>query len=404
MGCLTTGCLRAAASVSLVLVTLTIAGPTMAQTHIGSAISVVREVSGVLGNRTMPVKPDDGVFANENIRTGQASTAKLQFLDRSRLTIGPAASVILDRFVYNQNRSVRQAAVRFAIGAARWTDGALRSHAYKFFTPQAIIGVRGTAFDLLVEGDQTVVTLRRGAIVVCLVSAPQHCVTVTVPRQTVIVSADKIQGPIRGGPSSTQFAANCLSAHGGTGQCATYAFSNTRFAALRNNAIDAFLANPAETLQQYPNGGPHVISLIRDVAVGDPKVLDKIIGLLSKANQRQQIAIGSGLGQAAQMVVKNDPNYATQIQGALIAACLKATAKMQCGPAVVAFASVTGNTDIAAIGGGGGGVGGGGINGSLPIGGLNSNGTAPGSFHYQTLGTNPFTGGGVLGNRRVSPY
>jgi outer membrane immunogenic protein len=72
--------------------------------------------------------------------------------------------------------------------------------------------VRGTVFDLLVELRRTVVTLRSGTIVVCMVRAPRRCVTLDQPEQVVIVTAATIQGPSTGGPTETQFAESCLSA------------------------------------------------------------------------------------------------------------------------------------------------------------------------------------------------
>ena len=116
-----------------------------------------------------------------------------------------------------------------------------------------------------------------------------------------------------------------------------------------NQAINQFLANPAQVLQQYPNGGAQLISLIRDVAVSHPEALQTITGLLPGASADQQSAIGSGLGQAAQIVVRTNQAYANQIQQA-IAGSTSEDAK-------VAFAGVTGNTSIGAAGGGGGGEG-----------------------------------------------
>jgi hypothetical protein len=157
-----------------------------------------------------------------------------------------------------------------------------------------------------------------------------------------------------------------------------------------NNAVDQFLANPTQYMQNHPDGGARFISLIRDVAVSHPDALQTIMGLLANANTAQQMAIGSGLGQAAQIVVKTNQAYANQIQQA-IAASSSEDAKL-------AFAGSTGNVSIASTGGGGGGGGGGGVGGQtgssgIPFGGSNSGGTTLGGQHYQTSSQNYFTGG-----------
>jgi hypothetical protein len=175
-----------------------------------------------------------------------------------------------------------------------------------------------------------------------------------------------------------------------------------------NQVISQFLANPAQVLQQYPNGGAQLISLIRDVAVAHPEALQTITGLLSGAAADQQLAIGSGLGQAAQIVVRTNQAYANQIQQA-IAASTSEDAK-------TAFAGVTGNTTIAATGGGGGGGGGGagggtgGPTGSTGFAFGGSSGAAQtfGGLHYQSSAQNYFSGASTSGastsTKSVSPH
>src|SRR5665647_571358 len=81
--------------------------------------------------------------------------------------------------------------------------------------------------------------------------------------------------------------------------------------------VQTFLASPGTVLQQNPAAGPGLISQIRDLAVANPATLSSIIGLLAGATKDQKIAIASGLAQAAKIVVKNNPPYATQIQQAI---------------------------------------------------------------------------------------
>jgi hypothetical protein len=119
--------------------------------------------------------------------------------------------------------------------------------------------------------------------------------------------------------------------------------------ALPAPTIQQFLANPSGLLTQFPNGGPDLAKMVRDLAASDPQTLSALIGLLRGATPEQASAIGTGLGQAAELAVNTDPDYATEIQTAVVTAANDS--------AVVAFSAVVGG-DVklaAATGGGGGG-------------------------------------------------
>lgn len=219
---------KASLCISTALISIFGTGTAVAQTNIGSAVQVERNVSGTFGGRTRSLAPNDGVVSNENIKTDNASNAQLRFLDQTTLTIGPTSSVILDRFVYNPDRTARDGTVQMSIGAARWIGGSTPSDAYKVQTPHAVIGVRGTVFDLLVESYRTIVVLREGTIIVCLVRERQRCVTVSAPDSVVVVTFANIRGPTPIAPSESQFADSCLSAvDRRLSFCATQAFAES---------------------------------------------------------------------------------------------------------------------------------------------------------------------------------
>jgi hypothetical protein len=133
-----------------------------------------------------------------------------------------------------------------------------------------------------------------------------------------------------------------------------------------------------------------MISLLRDVAVAHPEALQTIIGLLTGANADQQSAIGSALGQAANIVVKTNQAYANQIQQAI--------ANSGSDNANTAFAAVTGNVNIASTGGGGGGGGNGSIGFGLPTGGSNTGtGVVFGASNFTTSSHYFFTGSATGG-------
>jgi hypothetical protein len=112
--------------------------------------------------------------------------------------------------------------------------------------------------------------------------------------------------------------------------------------------VDQFLGStPADFLSRFPDGGPLMISLVRDLAASNPAALPAIIALLASANANQATAIGTGLGQAAQVCVRTDQPYATQVQQALTATNNQ--------DAILAMTAVLGDRPIGALGGGGGG-------------------------------------------------
>jgi hypothetical protein len=118
-------------------------------------------------------------------------------------------------------------------------------------------------------------------------------------------------------------------------------------AQLTSQQVSQFLADPSALLKANPNGGGRLVSQIRDLMLSDPQVLAPIIALLANATDAQKSAIGTGLGDAAQMT--SNPLLANQIQTALAANGDKL--------AVAAYQTTVGNEPIGAGGGGGGGAG-----------------------------------------------
>ena len=146
-----------------------------------------------------------------------------------------------------------------------------------------------------------------------------------------------------------------------------------------------FQANPAQVLANFPNGGPLMISLIRELTIADQADLPLIVGLLANANADQANAIGTGLGQAALASVTTNQAYANAIQIALAAANNQT--------ASLAYAAVMGDQAIGATGAGGGGGGGGGgpVGPSATGGGGGGSSTLSLSTSTTTTPTNFFT-------------
>lgn len=147
---------------------------------------------------------------------------------------------------------------------------------------------------------------------------------------------------------------------------------------------DRFLQNPSQALQQYPDGGPGLVSFLREAAIGDPKSLPAIVGLIANANKGQKTAIGAALGQAAKIVVRTNQAYATQI--------VQAIAETKDQDVFLAYSGVVPDQGTASIGGGGGAGAGGGAGGQT-----NALGGAPTSTGAATP-----IGGGSTGTAQFS--
>jgi hypothetical protein len=135
----------------------------LADGKVGVAAAVKNDVQG-RGSRALSVGSD--VFANERIRTGDASTAQFMFLDKTVMSLGPKAELVLDKYVYNPNRGSGQVVVNAVQGTMRFVTGAQNPTNYQIKTPVATLGIRGTVVDLKVWATQTFVGLVEGSLVI----------------------------------------------------------------------------------------------------------------------------------------------------------------------------------------------------------------------------------------------
>ncbi|MGE0734190.1 MAG: FecR domain-containing protein [Alphaproteobacteria bacterium] len=150
--------------------------PAIAATPIGTASIVTNVVTGTDGADSKRIVVGDQVFQDQRIMTGTKSSAQLLFRDESVLTLGPDASVVLSRWIYNPQKRNGEVVVTAVTGAFRFISGSAQKDAYKINTPVATIGIRGTiVHGLLLNGLLTFVVLEGSAEVCNLI---QKCVIV----------------------------------------------------------------------------------------------------------------------------------------------------------------------------------------------------------------------------------
>ena len=131
------------------------AGHAMAAAPSGTVLAVVQSanIDGATGKKVL--QPEAPVYAGDRIDTGPVGSAQIRFRDDTKLVVGPNSSMVIDAFVFNDDNTAREISINVVKGAFRFITGSSRKDAYKITTPTATIGVRGTEFDIAVEGEGT---------------------------------------------------------------------------------------------------------------------------------------------------------------------------------------------------------------------------------------------------------
>lgn len=108
----------------------------------------------------------DDVHALDTVETGAKGSTSLEFLDETRIDIGPAAEVRLDEFVYDPQSTVGGGEVSFAVGAFRYVGGRMTTEEnMRLKTPTATMVIRGTELVIYVWPDgRTEVNVISGAV------------------------------------------------------------------------------------------------------------------------------------------------------------------------------------------------------------------------------------------------
>ena len=93
--------------------------PLSAQTRVGEAAVVKNEVLRIAGSATSQINVGDGLLRDEVVRTGLDSATRLVMADSTNLSLGPSASLKLDRTVFDDEHHYRDVAIRLTSGRRR---------------------------------------------------------------------------------------------------------------------------------------------------------------------------------------------------------------------------------------------------------------------------------------------
>jgi hypothetical protein len=188
---------------------------------VGNAILIQQDVEGAFNDQdwTQTSRGDD-VFEAEFIRTQVNSRANFALFDGSTIGLGATAIMKIDHVVLDpRNHSIQKLIVSAKEGAVRWISGNSMSGAYQIDTPHAVITDEGTAFDLVVEPQRTLVLLHTGRVTVCAIHAQGRCKPLSRRGEMVLATTDDVVGPWESGLEPSGFETQCLNA-----KCAIAAF------------------------------------------------------------------------------------------------------------------------------------------------------------------------------------
>lgn len=114
------------------------------------------------------------VHAQDLVKTGVKGSTELEFLDATRLVVGPNGEVRLDEFVYDPASATGGGQISLQLGAFRYQSGDLKNKEnVKLVTPTATMTIRGTHLVIFVAADgATEVNVIEGAVDVLACNTP----------------------------------------------------------------------------------------------------------------------------------------------------------------------------------------------------------------------------------------
>jgi hypothetical protein len=128
-------------------------GHASAEVAVGTAQVVVEDVTGHLGLENRKIVVSDNVHHNETIETALKSATEVEFIDHSKLSIGPGSVITLDSFVFDPGTESGRIGINAVLGVFRFASSQTKKIAYDIRTPLATVGIRGTRFTLTVDDD-----------------------------------------------------------------------------------------------------------------------------------------------------------------------------------------------------------------------------------------------------------
>jgi hypothetical protein len=166
---------------------------------IGVASAVKNDVQRVSPGPARQLSAGSDLGANERLRTGDASSAQLLFLDETSVSMGARSDLLLDRFVYNPNRGSGSVVMSTTRGALRFVTGAQNPTNYTIKTPVATIGVRGTIAEVhtYTIGGVTYSRITDVEGLLAVTTKSGQSIRLTPGMSVLVSSTGAVQGPFK---------------------------------------------------------------------------------------------------------------------------------------------------------------------------------------------------------------
>ncbi len=261
-----------------------------AATPIGTAKNVVNKVYG--NSVTKTIRTGDALIQNQRVRTGRASSTDIRFKDDTKLLVGELSDITLDQMLYNPNQGKVTGALQLARGILRFASVPSVKMDVKVKTPHALLGIRGTAFDVLATSRGMELAVHEGAVQVdsqaggqlvsagqvYRVSAAQFAGFAPEPSAEMQQAVDKMVSMVgTAGVSTTKSQSTAAAAPAKTSS----SNSSSQVASLpkpsdatiqkvlqgknRNNVLLLELSHGTAVIEMLPNAAPNHVKRIRQL-------------------------------------------------------------------------------------------------------------------------------------------
>lgn len=146
---------------ALLSVLLVMADESAAELQFGRVVSLIGNASAVTGNATRRLAAGDRLYRGDVVMTAVESRAHLLFADRSVVSLGSSAELVLSKLepAERPKISVKLVAGRVWARIQKFFGG---GSAFTVETANAVAGVRGTSIFVGVDGKVTAVAVERG--------------------------------------------------------------------------------------------------------------------------------------------------------------------------------------------------------------------------------------------------
>ncbi len=239
------------------------------------------------GKSQLPAKLKDGILASDVITTGNASRAKLLFIDDSVLTMSDNSRLVVKEFIYSKGQQGKS--------VFNLLDGKMRSVVgktkFEVHTPTAVAAARGTViyFDVGMRNNQSyskIICLEGNVQIRNVVSTVTGQVTLT-PGTMVVVKANEPPPPPAPAPQAELDRARKATQSSGSGSDGSSSSNSSSSSSSPSSSGDSSASgssgssssSPPPPTTQIPPQPPTIPPIQQQPPIVQPKKVNITIGI-----------------------------------------------------------------------------------------------------------------------------